>query len=168
MSEIRLPTPFQEFNSRLRNENRFYVYKHVDPDTGDLLYLGKGSGQRAWMCLGGYDDTRYGHRSREHAERLNGFMDKGYLPCDWVVIVERGLTSSAAMKKEQELIRTLKPLFNRVLGKKICKVNLAGLVRMREMRLRGQSYKTIADQFHISTLTAYRALKGQTKNLIEA
>lgn len=161
-----LPTRFQELKGG-GGKNRFYVYLHADPETKELLYVGKGSGQRAWMCTGGYAEAHYGNRSREHFLRLSQLMDKGYLPCDWVVVLAKGLTSEEALKMEQEFIRTRKPMFNKAIGKKLCKLDVGQLSIMKDLRAQGLSYLSIAKEFRVSTITVYRAINGQTKNLME-
>ena len=31
---------------------KYYVYQHADPETEEILYIGKGSYERAWLCRG--------------------------------------------------------------------------------------------------------------------
>jgi hypothetical protein len=38
---------------------KYYVYQHVDPETGKILYIGKGSYERAWLCRGSNRDPKY-------------------------------------------------------------------------------------------------------------
>ncbi len=143
----------------------YYVYIHIDPQTREILYVGEGSGQRAWMCLGGYSEVRYGHRSPQHARAIQELMKRGFLPCDWVHIIHRGLTKSEARRKEQEVIRKLSPRFNRPMGKKLLKINGAKLNKAVRLRASGLSYREVADQIDVATMTVYRVLNGQTKNI---
>lgn len=140
-----------------------YVYKHVDPITHQLLYVGKGTGQRAWACNGGYANARYGNRSKAHSTHLKALMLQGYLPCDWVQIVKRGLTAPAAFKLETALIESLKPCFNSVMGLKNLKLSLVQITRARELRAKGMAYAAIASAIDTSTMTVYRALNGKNK-----
>lgn len=76
-----------------------YVYKHVDD--GEVVYVGKGTGDRAWLC-------RAGGRRQSHKEWM---MSK--LPdASFVRIVKAGLSSEAALALEASLIDKLKPKFN--------------------------------------------------------
>ena len=147
------------------NYQQFYVYRHIDPDMSELLYVGAGSTQRAWMCLGGYSDTKYGHRSPEHASHIKDMMSRGYLPCDWVEIVHRGLSKGDAVRREQAIIRAENPKYNRPLGKKIIKMDDKMVSRSLELRRGGKSYSKIATEVGVSTMTGFRALNGQTKNI---
>lgn len=47
-----------------------YVYVHSHPETGEVVYVGHGTNERAWRCttLNNQDTANYGHRSKEHAE----------------------------------------------------------------------------------------------------
>lgn len=144
-----------------------YVYKHVDPTTEQLLYVGKGTGQRAWACTGGYADARYGNRSKAHSAHLKALMSRGYLPCDWVQIVQRGLSASAAFKLETELIGSLKPRFNSVMGMKNLKLSLNQIKLARELRAKGMAYAAVASAIDTSTMTVYRVLNGKNKRTKE-
>jgi len=145
--------------------NVYYVYHHVDPTNDELLYIGMGSGSRAWSCETSRDKMYYGRRAPEHAERLTALMQVGYVPSDWVIIVARSLDRSAAMRLEQDQIRQCKPLFNKPAGKKIMKWDDEMLKRAVELRQSQESYSNIADKLGLSTMTVYRALNNQTKNI---
>jgi hypothetical protein len=147
---------------------RCYVYEHVNPDTGEVVYVGKGSGQRAWMCTGGYDEAHYGNRSREHVEYLKGLMGEGYLPCDWVVVVRRGMSGSDAVRLEQDFIRKMGPRFNRSMGIKLCKLKGEDYRSAKALRKEGKTYKDVAGALGVGVMTVYRALNGRNKNRMEA
>jgi hypothetical protein len=68
-----------------------YVYGHYKADTGELFYIGKGTGDRAWQ-------TSKGRRRNTHWQRI---VDKHGLE---VRILEDGLTDEEAYAKERELI----------------------------------------------------------------
>lgn len=153
MDKIKLPTAYQ-----------YYVYKHVDPETGELLYVGKGSGQRAWMCSGSKDITHYGHRSFKHTTHLRDLIRKGFVPSDWVVIVRKGMDNQSAIDLEKSLISTDNPKFNGVFGLKICKMDSKLLTLCRSLREKGKSYFSIGKQVGVSTMSVYRGLNGITKN----
>jgi len=100
----------------LQINNDYYIYRHVDPTDHRLVYVGLGTGSRAW-AMGTYrstKDARYGRRAGEHDAWMNSLMQKGFLPSDWVHIVEKQLTKEDAHKLELELIKTNQPIYNSI------------------------------------------------------
>jgi DNA repair ATPase RecN len=64
-----------------------YIYGHYKKDTGELFYVGKGSGKRAW--------------SKSRNKHWHNVVNKhGYV----VKILEDGLTDEQAFSRERELI----------------------------------------------------------------
>jgi hypothetical protein len=90
---------------------KYYVYQHVDPETGEILYIGKGSFERAWLC-------RANNRNPEYTKHLNSFLTNGYTLQDIVTVLHKGLTNKEAEKLESELIEKIQPLFNKQQTKK--------------------------------------------------
>ena len=87
----------------------YYVYSYRDEDN-KTVYVGKGRGDRAWKT------NRVGGEAEHCAERLEWKeeqLSKGRLPCDWVVIEQRGLTSEEALEAEKALTNALQPLLNK-------------------------------------------------------
>lgn len=118
--------------------NQYYVYKHVDPETKELMYVGMGKGSRAYATKTvKVKQAAYGHRSPEHAFHLEALLKDGYLPHEWIEFVERSLTKRQALKIEKEL------------------------------RDQGLSYKNIGKQMKCSTMVAYRILNNQSPNYTE-
>lgn len=74
--------------------NVYYVYKHIDPRTQEVVYIGKGRGGRAW------DVTRSRAEYKEHQEWMTSLMEKGHTPDEWVVIVTKGLSEKEALLEE--------------------------------------------------------------------
>jgi len=92
---------------------KFYVYKHVDPITKEIVYLGKGCNGRAW------DVTRCRTQNKEHQDWMLSLCEKGYLPSDWVEIIDRNLTEKEAFKEETKWFHLYgQPKFNRTAGEK--------------------------------------------------
>ena len=85
--------------------DQYYVYQHIDPDTGELLYIGMGSYERAWLCRGS-------NRKKNHQERLNELFALGYTMQDVVRIMATGLNKAAALNLELIKIEKFKPRFN--------------------------------------------------------
>lgn len=149
-----------------------YVYLHVDPRDGSVRYIGKGSKGRAWAC--GFSKSakakgsgRYGNRTEEHNDWINGLLAEGYIPSDWVQIVRAKLTSAEALRLEKQLIKVSeqsKLLFNITDTSVKCKALSEDAFReAQSLRAQGMSYDNIAQQLGVSVMPLYRALKGQTK-----
>lgn len=148
--------------------NQYYVYKHVDPETKELMYVGMGKGSRAYATKTvKVKQAAYGHRSPEHAFHLEALLKDGYLPHEWIEFVERSLTKRQALKIEKELVNKLKPFYNRKFGIKNLKFDLEGIRKMKELRDQGLSYKNIGKQMKCSTMVAYRILNNQSPNYTE-
>ena len=100
------------------NENIFYVYMHVDPDSKEVLYIGMGQGSRAYATKTvKINTTRYGHRSPEHAKHLDDLLDKGYLPHEWITFIKRGLHKQDALLLEKDSIEKYLKLISKLLIK---------------------------------------------------
>lgn len=148
-----LPTDYQSFIH--------YVYSHTDPRTDELIYIGHGCRGRAWT----HGSDKSVLRSQEHLAHLESMTADGFHAGDWVCILHSGLSKSDACKLEQELIRDLKPTYNKPQGKHLLKLTREQFVLCLEMRNDGISYHDIANEVGVSTMTVYRALNGQTKNI---
>lgn len=72
----------------LLNQNKYYVYEHLKPNTGEVFYIGKGCNNRAFQT-----------RSR-NAHWINTFNKYGIE----VNIVYKNLTNEQASQKEKDLI----------------------------------------------------------------
>jgi len=143
------------------NDCIYYVYKHTDPKTGELLYIGHGARGRAWIH--GSDKTVL--RGQEHLAHLEKMTDLGYLPSDWVEVVVRGLTKGTACEMEQEMIRTLKPKYNKPMGLHKLKITPDQFKQAKMLREYGMYYDDIAKRLGLSTMTIHRALNNKTKNI---
>jgi hypothetical protein len=71
-----------------------YVYAHFHPVTKQVVYVGQGTGARAWVC----DRTQWRRNSGEtvgkaHAAWIENLLTAGYTPADFVHI-ERKLRSA--------------------------------------------------------------------------
>ena len=74
--------------------NRWYVYTHTDPTTGEIVYVGEGTGQRF---------AAVNTRSADHSQFLKEIIHDKKLNC--FCIVESRLTKEQA----REIERGLKP-----------------------------------------------------------
>lgn len=141
----------------------YYVYKHVDPRSDELLYIGHGARGRAWT--NGSKKTAL--RSQDHLAHLESMTYEGFIPSDWVQIVQQGISKKDACIIEQALIRELNPTYNLPQGKSLLKMDDEKLKRSRGLKDFRTSYAEIALIIGVSPMTVYRALNGQTKNLQE-
>lgn len=81
--------------------NVFYVYTHSTSVGGDVFYVGKGKGRRAWARSG---------RSQQWSDVVSKF---GLV----VSLVEEGLTEDEAYLLEEKLISSYKALGNKLVNK---------------------------------------------------
>ena len=148
-----LPTQYQQV---------FYVYFHVDPDSGEIVYVGSGTKERAWTA-------RASNRHNEaHLTWLQRMETRGFTPDQYVSVVYRNSDKRAVLDKERELIEELKPEFNQTLNKWWWCLTLSEeqLKEARELRDEGMSYKKIGEVIGTSTMTVWRALNGETKGYV--
>lgn len=82
-----------------------YIYAHVNPETGEVLYIGQGQGYRAW------DSHRRNHLHHTFMENL---AQQGYAPTEWGVILCAGLSVKEARAVETLFIQQLRPAFNQM------------------------------------------------------
>lgn len=137
---------------------KFYVYKHTDPRTGELVYIGQGSGGRAWQCGSSHSPVR----SEEHKDWGDALGLEGFTSDQWVEIIKRGLSKEAAIIKERTLIRELRPRFNKIQGLKLLKMNKEILDKAFELRQLGLSYQSIAAEVGLAPMTVHRAMAGKS------
>ena len=141
--------------------NIYYVYGHICPITGLILYIGHGCKGRAW--LHGSRNTCL--RSQEHLDHLNQLTNLGWIPCDWVKIYHKGMSKKEACKTEREMIELHRPTYNKRQGVKNLKMTPDKVEAARKLRGEGLSYDKIGSAIGLSAMTAYRGLNGVTKNV---
>jgi hypothetical protein len=90
--------------------NLNYVYSHIDPLTGEIMYIGMGTGGRAWAS-GSSSGT---YRDPEHATWLEELFNMGYTMGDISKVLHKQKSRNDAYKIEHELILALKPIFNKI------------------------------------------------------
>lgn len=137
---------------------RAYVYEHFDPRTGEVRYVGKGTGGRAWSV------ARSGSRSLAHFEWLTEIQEHGFTPDQFVRVIARGLSNKEALRLELLTIKAYgyDRLFNSTMSHGLM-LNAEQLQRAELLRREGLSHAVIAERIGTSTMTVYRALTGQTK-----
>jgi hypothetical protein len=83
--------------------NRWYVYTHSDPTTGEIVYVGEGTGQRF---------AAVNTRSANHSAFLKEVIHEKRTDC--FNIVESRLTKEQARAIEWQLIQKYNPKFNKL------------------------------------------------------
>jgi len=140
--------------------NKHYVYQHVDPTTGEIVYIGMGTGGRAWGIL-----NKNKKHHLEHRLFLDNLLELGYLPNDWVKIIERNLTKENAFLKELKLIHELGiPKFNFSNGEKqwSSKLNDSQVLDIMGLLKTDIKHKKIAEQFNVSKATIDKISQRKT------
>lgn len=140
---------------------RYYVYQHVHPETKEVVYVGHGTGGRAWSC---------GHkglpiRSERHRKWLDGLLNTGKHPGEFVEIVASSLSKDDAKRVENELIYAIRPIFNLSIRNKNLKLTPNRYKEAVRLRDEGLSYENIAKRMGLSSMTIYRGLNRQTISL---
>jgi len=143
-----------------RNSNPFpsvyYVYMHQCLYDRKPLYIGHGTGDRAWQI---------NNRDKDHKNHYNDMLFEGYTPDDWVRIVVKGLTKADACEMERKLIAEHRPSFNKIQGEKLLKVTPEILEEAFNLREMNFSYAAIADTLNLATMTIHRAMHGKSPAL---
>lgn len=83
--------------------NRWYVYTHTDPATGEIVYVGEGTGQRF---------AAVNTRANDHSVFLKEIIHNKQLEC--FQLVETRLTKEQARALEKQLIERYNPKFNKL------------------------------------------------------
>ena len=94
----------------MNNKIPFYVYRHIDPESKEILYVGIGQYDRAWCVRGN-------NRNKDHVNCLKELFLKGYTLTDIVQITDNMLSKQQAMKLEAEQVDLHRPKFNKLLNK---------------------------------------------------
>lgn len=141
------------------NDKVFYVYQHVDPQTRDIVYVGKGKHGRAW------DVTRCRNQHKEHQDWMKELCKFGYVPCDWVVIIEQGLSEEEAFLLEKEWLHSNGcPIYNRQSGEKQHQAKLTN-TQAREIytacELGEKTHKALAEEYGVSRSTISMIASGK-------
>lgn len=142
--------------------NRYYVYTHFHPQTKEVVYVGKGTAHRAWLCEQS--------RTTEHKQWIADLTQQGFTPGDFARIEAQGLDNKSALEIERELTEEYKnsgaKLFNlHCYGRKdIAVLTPEQILMAGTLRSEGVSYSKIALQLGFSTMTIWRALNGKTKS----
>jgi hypothetical protein len=141
--------------------NKYYWYKHVNPCNKEIVYVGHGSGGRAWQCGSSHSPLR----SKEHCKWADELLSKGITPDEWVEIGDRGLSKERAKEIELLLIHELKPRFNKSIRYPLLKFTPELFEKAVFLRNTGKSYEKIGQELALSTMTIYRGLHGKSISL---
>ena len=125
-----------------------YVYKHVCPDTGEVVYVGIGTGSRAWSSGKGTGrkHTSNSLRTIEHADWLNGHLNNGVSPVEFIAC---NVSRPEALEIEREHIAKHSPRFNKIgtkgYGESRSSITKEQAIKCRQLRDEGLSYKAITE-----------------------
>ena len=128
-----------------------YVYAHVDPYSGDVVYVGVGTNSRAYAS--------HNVRSDEHRDWMNKHHNSGV---NFVEFIATGLDSGEAFDIEAEMVRDLCPIFNKchnveyLKARDIEKYGVALIEDIKSLRLQGLSHKEIGFRTNLGTMTVWR------------
>lgn len=131
-------------------EKVYYVYTHFDPKTKETVYVGKGRGGRAW------DVTRARGNHKDHQNWMTSLMHQGFIPSDWVEIIEKNLTEKEAFEKELNLIHEKGLIkFNRQQGETQHQAKMTNDQAIEAFKLvkEGIQHKIVAEKFGVSRTT---------------
>lgn len=128
----------------------YYVYKHIDPVTDELLYIGMGSKDRAWH----YRVSMSRHKM--HMAHLDNLTKAGYLPSDWVNIEQKNLTKEEAKILEKRLIQEYKPKFNYQDVGGNPRINKDMKNKAQELKSQGITGSKAAKALGVSIMTTWR------------
>ena len=87
-----------------RSRQLHMLYLHMDPETHELLYIGRSRHQNRY--------TDFNRRRPEHRNRAMQIMEKGYSPDQIGRVIIDGLTGYEAVFYERRLIELFKPPLN--------------------------------------------------------
>lgn len=144
----------------------YYVYAHVDPDSDEYVYIGHGNGARAYTFKTVVKPSgSYGHRNKEHSDYLESLISRGFLPHEWVYFLKRGLSKQEAASEEKELIKLFRPKFNQKPGCPL-KMSIEQIQEAEKLKSQGWSYEKLSTKYGVAAMTVFRTLKN--KELIYA
>lgn len=138
--------------------SKHYVYYHIDPKTNKLMYIGKGSGGRAWQC------SPTDRHNKKHYDWIKALLEEGYTPEDFVQIVTKDVSCSEALIIESKMIRRWKPEFNNLgvaIDTCLDEKQQKRVIQLREQNI---SYDRIAQELGVAAMTVHRFYKQRTNN----
>ena len=141
--------------------NKYYWYKHVDPVTKEVVYVGHGSGGRAWQCGSSHSPLR----SKDHCKWADELLERGVTPDEWVEVGEKGLSKKEAKESELILIHKLKPRFNQSIRHPLLKFTPDLYDTAVALREAGHSYGYIAKSLGLSIMVVHRGLNKKSISL---
>lgn len=152
---------------------RFYVYTLACPETGEVFYVGKGCGKRAYVHE--QAARNYSNPETPKLRRIRDILLAGKRPV--VSFVYEGLTEPAAYMLEQRLIRQIgfKSLLNVLPGTvssdvkllRTVKHNLHCLQTDDEIRRDGP-YRGFSVEYRLDMARKMRAEFGEIRDRLEA
>lgn len=129
------------------------VYKHKDPRTDEVFYIGSGTLDRPWDL--------HKARKQDHKNHLIDICSSGYTMADVTELVLITEDKNNAKEVERVLIQDHKPAQNKLSNPehhKAVKENSYDMGGIREMHKQGASYSAIGKAHNIAAMTAWRLI----------
>ncbi len=136
---------------------KYYVYIHRDPGSNQVdLYVGMGQGDRAYRI----GNESYSDRHPDHQSKLKELLCKGWLPHEWIIFDSFWDTRQEAFEREYQLIKELRPVFNRKYGPKK-KLNDNDVKIVKDLFQKGWTRTAIGKHFNCSINTITRIVTNK-------
>ena len=146
----------------MNDYQQYYVYKHIDFDSGKIVYIGIGKSCSAFRCTG------TSHRSKEHGEWLENQYAMGNIPVEFIYT---GLSKEEARQEERELIIEHRPKFNKDLNPDYTSSRFVGELKETAVALRDMGYsytkisflmggESLVSRENTRTMSIWRMING--------
>jgi hypothetical protein len=137
---------------------------HIDPDTGEIMYVGSGTGGRAWQ-IGYNKEGKF--RSAAHRKWIDSHIEQGRTMGDLVKIIKTNLTLKEARELEYKLTKEIEPPFDRLVVPYQKKTFTKEQAKMAyQMYTSGVGYTELARQLKMTQ--GKRNLSVLGKRMVEA
>lgn len=135
--------------------SKYYVYFHIDPISKEIVYVGEGSGGRAWQC------SKTNRHDKDHYGWICNLLESGFTPQDFVVVIQKNMTLADARKCETEYIKRIAPKFNAWGEVYRGSLTPEQIKQCKDLKERGLTYSEIAAQIGKSNMTVWRAINQE-------
>lgn len=141
----------------------YYVYKHVDPITEEIVYIGYGSRDRAWKFPPLSPNFPSANRQPNHIAWMEEKTKEGFIPADWVKIVEKFEYRDLARELESSLIKKIQPKYNLRNCNRSPRRIQEEVIEMKKLYKEGLTLQQIGSKYNISRQTVKRYIDGVSK-----
>lgn len=143
---------------KAKRKGIYYIYAHIDPFTKEVIYIGRGTYERAWTYKWNAS------RDKEHRLYLEDLTKRGFIATEWVKILLRQLTRAEAVKAERIFITEYLPKYNKDKGAG-SRTDKRLIHWSRALRKQGLSYTEIMKRMKLkSPMSAWRYVNAEYIN----